>query len=156
MWLRGRIGATAAACLSLALLAGCGATSPGSGESTAPPTATPGAGPELPAGWRWECFGGVQVAVPGDWGWTNGNQRIGQWCVDEGAPHVREPAVGRPGDAIRTIHPDDFRNAVDEGVPHEMLVRNTGDIVALQSVAEGSGEPRDQGDPSPSPAGESP
>ena len=145
MWLRGRIGATAAACLALALLAGCGertgAAPPGSGESTAPPTATPGAGPELPAGWRWESFGGVQVAVPGDWGWTNGNQRIGQWCVDEGAPRVREPAVGRPG--VSTLV---GCNAVDEGVPHEMLVRNTGDIVALQSVAEGSGQPRDQGD----------
>lgn len=48
----------------------------------------------LPAGWRWESYRDVEVAVPVDWGHENGSQRVHQWCIWEGPTH---PAVGRPG-----------------------------------------------------------
>jgi hypothetical protein len=48
----------------------------------------------LPAGWRWESYRDVEVAVPADWGHDNGSQRVYQWCIWEGPTH---PAVGRPG-----------------------------------------------------------
>ena len=31
---------------------------------------------QVPAGWRWESYGGVQVGVPGDWGWDEGPVRL--------------------------------------------------------------------------------
>lgn len=65
----------AAAVLATALvLPGCGA-----------------AEPELPRGWRWESFQDVEVAVPGDWGYANGDTLLGG-CGRRGFP-----AVGRPG-----------------------------------------------------------
>ena len=77
--------------------------------------------PQLPQGWRWESFGGVQVGIPGDWGWGNGMQRIGQWCVDPYA--AKPPIVGRPkGSSLMWCGPPQS----------ESLIRNTGRIVAFQ------------------------
>ena len=76
---------------------------------------------QLPQGWRWESFGGVQVGIPGGWGWGNGAQRIGQWCVD---PHgAKPPIVGRPKGST----------LVGCSAPGaESLIQNTGQIVAFQ------------------------
>ena len=41
------------------------------------PTAS---GPELPAGWRWESYLDVELAVPGDWGY-GGFGRWSAWCA---------------------------------------------------------------------------
>ena len=40
--------------------------------------------PALPAGWRWESYGGVQVGVPRFWGWDSAALRIDAWCVRDG------------------------------------------------------------------------
>src|SRR5690349_9741816 len=50
--------------------------------------------PALPAGWRWESFGGLQVGVPGDWGWDSQALRLDAWCIK---PGNHPPAVARPG-----------------------------------------------------------
>ena len=71
---------------------------PGVGSpETAPPADSPTVEEgSLPPGWRWESYGGVEVGVPGDWGWDNGTQRLHQWCI--AAKHrIAEPIVGRPG-----------------------------------------------------------
>ncbi|MGQ0632393.1 MAG: hypothetical protein ACT4P1_15340 [Sporichthyaceae bacterium] len=94
----------AAAALALAgMLASCsgGGGAPESRPDDLSPLATSGpqassAMPPLPAGWRWESYRDVMVGVPGEWGWTNGDQRITQWCVGDGSPKNRG-AVGRPG-----------------------------------------------------------
>jgi hypothetical protein len=111
-------------------LAGCGEQT--LGQQREQQTVTNRSSPDaetLPAGWRWETFGGAQVGVPDDWGWTNGSQRIGQWCVDTGRPRDLEPAVGRPG-ASTLVGCN-----TDEGVPKETLTRHTGNIVAFESAA---------------------
>jgi hypothetical protein len=81
----------------------------------------------LPPGWRWESFGGVEVGVPGDWGWGNGSQRIGQWCVGWTVDRAMPPVVGRPwGSTLAGCGPD------VAGSPRpETLMRNTGQIVAF-------------------------
>jgi hypothetical protein len=115
----------------LLLLAACGGRSgPGAADPTpssspagSPTLSQPGE-PSLPSGWRWESYGGVEVGVPGDWGWTNGSQRVGQWCVNQG--HDLSPAVGRPGAATLV---GCFQE--DHGVPGELLAKNTGDVVAF-------------------------
>lgn len=133
----GRRTATAAAViLTLALPAGCGeATGDASSSPTPPASSTP-----PPDRWRWESYGGVQVAVPGEWGWTNGTQRIGQWCVD-GAERDPAPAVGRPGVSTLVLC-----TGQDGDVPSDMLVRHTGDIVAFEPIVDGTERPTDRGD----------
>src|SRR5689334_6409256 len=77
------------------MIAACGRPDAGLPE-TAPsidPSVVQGT---LPAGWRWESYGGVEVGVPGDWGWGNGSQRLYQWCAGA-RHHVAAPMVGRPG-----------------------------------------------------------
>lgn len=60
------------------------------GCSGPPAPARSVAGVSLPAGWRWESFGPVEIGVPGDWGYgTSGRP----WC-QQGA---EGPFVGRPG-----------------------------------------------------------
>jgi hypothetical protein len=85
--------------------------------------------PALPTGWRWESYGGVEVGVPGSWGWDNGSQRIRQWCV--AAPKAepdRTPAVGRPGVSTQ-VGCDAFPS---KGKPDpETLLKNTGPVVAF-------------------------
>lgn len=99
----GWIGA-AAACV---LLVSCGDAVPQAldGSDRPKPRAqhpSPGAAasadrqvPELPHGWRWESYRGLEIGVPGEWSWGNGGQRINQWCVEGFGP--KGPMVGRPG-----------------------------------------------------------
>jgi hypothetical protein len=89
-----------------------------SGSATVPP------GPPLPPGWRWESYGGVQVGVPGEFGWGNSSQRLSQWCV--GATRSRKPIVGRP-DAATAVG---CRGMTDKP-RSETMVKNTGVVVAL-------------------------
>lgn len=98
----------------------------------------PPVGPASRAGWRWESYGGVEVRVPADWGWGNGNQRLSQWCVrsDDGVP---PPIVARPG--YQTLA---GCSAMTKPAP-ETLVAATGLVVAFSRTAEGDGE-RHEGD----------
>ncbi len=75
------------------------ATGPTSGGATADATATTGTPPEaVPAGWRVESYGGVQLWVPPDWSWGASpvdvpGEASGPYMCDES----REgPYVGRP------------------------------------------------------------
>ena len=110
------------------LVGGCAAAEPGGTHGSAPSpddspsrSAPPAANQELPAGWRWESYGGVQVGVPGSWGWGNGSQRLDQWCVEQDHP----PIVGRPGAATLV--------GCAEGAdpPRSTRLRFTGPIVAF-------------------------
>ena len=137
---RRRVTVIAVACLMTVVMAGCGSGTSADDDRTQDDAWTPSTPARpLPDGWRWESFGGVQVGVPGDWGWDNGSQRISQWCVD-GRPAQPGPAVGRPGVSTLVACRD-----VDEGVPSEMLVRRTGEIVAFEPIT-GDPPPPDQGD----------
>jgi hypothetical protein len=127
----------AASVLIGAALAGCGDVN----GTEVPRTTEQSEGPELPQGWRWESFAGVQVGVPGDWDWTNASQRISQWCVGEGRREPLTPAVGRPG-ASTLVGCDAF----DKDVPQEMLVQNTGEIVAFEPVVDQEKQREDAGD----------
>jgi hypothetical protein len=83
----------------------------------------------LPAGWRWESYRDVEVAVPADWGHDNGSQRVHQWCIWEGPTH---PAVGRPGvsTAVGCFQGEDQ-------VPHpSTLVDRLGTFVAFESALD--------------------
>jgi hypothetical protein len=135
------VAAVAAAGLVTVVMAGCGSETSADDDRTQDDAWTPSAPARpLPGGWRWESFGGVQVGVPGDWGWDNANARISQWCVDGRRAHPA-PAVGRPGVSTLVACGD-----VDEDVPGEMLVRSTGEIVAFEPIIDDSGPPPDQGD----------
>ncbi|GIE78503.1 hypothetical protein Aph02nite_44530 [Actinoplanes philippinensis] len=83
----------------------------------------------LPAGWRWESYGGIEVGVPADFGYDNGSQRLGQWCV---GPRPKDadspPVVGRPG--ISTA----------AGCMESVDVADTGPVVSLGPEL---GEPAD-------------
>jgi hypothetical protein len=74
----------------------------------------------LPAGWRWESFGGVEVGVPADWAWADSNLRLTTWCLSP----TREPAVARPGQgvlAVGCLGPPDA----------DTLIKNTGWVVGF-------------------------
>ena len=83
---------------------------------------------QLPHGWRWESFGGVQVGIPGGWGWGNGAQRVNQWCVNPYGDRTTPPIVGRPW--IQTLA--DCGSETPESPRPETLLKNTGQIVAFQ------------------------
>lgn len=119
----------------LCVVAASGCAAPPRAVTAAPSAsaaATPSparTGPTLPAGWRWESFSGVEVGVPGSWGWTNGSQRIGQWCVaDPKAAADQTPAVGRPGVSTQ-VGCDPGSGG---GPSAETLLSNTGPIVAFE------------------------
>lgn len=95
--------------------------------------ASAGREPVLPAGWRWESYGGVQVGVPKDWGWGNGTQRISQWCTTDPAERER-PVVGRPGPVTLVACP-----GLGEGPRPQLLLRNTGTVVALDRSGQPDG-----------------
>lgn len=101
------------------------------------PAFTPSASPDvqIPDGWRWESYRGVEVAVPGDWGSTNASQRIGQWCVDR--QRDREPAIGRPG--ASTLVGCGLGETASPSP--ETLIVNTGIIVAFEDAFMGDGTP---------------
>jgi hypothetical protein len=85
----------------------------------------------LAPGWRWESYGGVEVGVPGSWGWDNGAQRLSQWCVGpEG--HTAKSIVGRPG-------PTTLAGCSGGKPDPSTLIANTGSVVAFGRTAEPPG-----------------
>ncbi|MDI6106073.1 hypothetical protein QLQ12_46695 [Actinoplanes sp. NEAU-A12] len=88
--------------------------------------------PELPAGWRWESYGGVQVGVPGDWGWDSQALRLDAWCIK---PGNHPPAVARPGAGVPLIACDIDR----EGPPAGFLTANTGWTVGFNPTDKNDG-----------------
>ena len=132
--------------LSCALLAGCGTATPGvepdgAGQPLDPvETRTPPV-EALPVGWRWESFGGVQVGVPGDWGWGVGGQRLSQWCIATPADRA-QPIVGRPGPVTAVACPAGEAGAPDPGT----LLENTGEVVSLEWAVDGEPGPVREGD----------
>lgn len=125
----------AAATLMLLMAAFSGCASPGGGGAPAqiptPGTST-GQSSVLPSGWRWESYGGVQVGVPGDFGWGSGSQRLGQWCI-AGKTERARPMVGRPGASTAVGCP-----AGTDGNP-ETLIKNTGVVVGFDRTTEAAG-----------------
>jgi len=128
------------------LLAGCGTSRVVEPPRADGPAETPSsrhAEPveTLPAGWRWESFGGVQVGVPGDWGWGVGGQRLSQWCIS--TPRDRaQPIAGRPGPVTAVGCP-----AGDEGEPDPgTLLENTGEVVSLEWVLDEEAGTTHEGD----------
>ncbi|WP_140400145.1 hypothetical protein [Aeromicrobium sp. PE09-221] len=111
--------------VAIVVVAGCGVR--GEVAQPAPVTPSPTPGPALPHGFRWESYGSAQVAVPDEWGWESGSQRLGQWClgIDAGP---RDPAVGRPGSSTEVGCP--------AGDPRETLVDATGEFVAFLPVGD--------------------
>lgn len=88
--------------------------------------------PDLPDGWRWESFGGVQVGVPGDWGWDSQALRLDAWCIK---PGDHPPAVARPGAPVPAI------GCVTDGSgpPAGFLIANTGWTVGFDRTDNGDG-----------------
>jgi hypothetical protein len=127
-----RTGIIASSLLSSSLMIGLSACSAPAGTEPAAAPARSGAAaapdpsePPLPTGWRWESYGGVQVGVPGDFGWGVNAQRLSQWCVGE--KRSTAPVVGRPG--ASTLVACRGMDATPSG---ETLLKNTGTVVALQ------------------------
>ncbi|WP_130508030.1 hypothetical protein [Krasilnikovia cinnamomea] len=90
------------AMLVAVLLSASGSQTPIAGEE--PVTVQlvePDRKPALPAGWRWESYGGVEVGIPGEWGWGDSGLRLDAWCV--GSAGNRPPVVARPGGATPAI-----------------------------------------------------
>jgi hypothetical protein len=111
---------------TLLVAVGSACTSTGS-AAPGPSASSSGHGPGLPAGWRWESYGGVEVGVPGDWGWDNGTQRLLQWCIVKAAVKAK-PAVGRPSYATLVGCPDG-----------DTVLANTGPVVAFNRTTEADG-----------------
>jgi len=86
---------------TLVVLVGCGdlPAGAGAGQQTAavvePLTTDPASSAVLPPGWRWETYGGVQVGVPGGWGYAKAGaeQVTTGWCGYGPVDRV----VARPG-----------------------------------------------------------
>jgi len=83
--------------LALAVLALSGCGGAGAGEVDAvdaapsvPATATASA-EGLPAHWRWESYGSLEIGVPADWGYETAER---PWCIKSS---TEGPFVGRPG-----------------------------------------------------------
>ncbi len=115
--------ASAVAVIAGVVIAGVGpATRTPETPAAASDSASPPNGADLPDGWRWESYGGIEVGVPGDWGWGNGDQRLYQWCVGGD----RDPIVGRPGGSTLVGCPGEGSDP-DPGT----LLENTGPIVAF-------------------------
>jgi hypothetical protein len=138
--MRGRRALVVLALLAVGSTSAC-ASAPGPELDTAAPSAAPSSAPgstaqgaphepALPADWRWESYGGVEVGVPATWKWDNGSQRIGQWCASPQTAEADQiPAVGRPGGATLVGCGTD----TPKGKPDpETLVKNTGPIVAFE------------------------
>ncbi|MDR6317197.1 hypothetical protein [Actinoplanes couchii] len=113
--------------LAVLLLSACGAGP----VATPRPVSSVGTS-GLPDGWRWESYGGVQVGVPGDWGWGERGLRLDAWCIEQDRP----PAVVRPTAATPLIG----------CLGDDTVVKNTGQLVAFgqsdtadRSTAGGAG-----------------
>ncbi|WP_433061821.1 hypothetical protein [Dactylosporangium sp. CS-033363] len=116
--------------LALLLLGAAGCASPPQSEPPAQDLPEVASSAGLPAGWRWEYFGGVRAGVPGEWGWDNGSQRLSQWCLPDKPP---APAVGRPGSSTLVGCPDGGDPAP------ETLIAKTGSLLAFDWTAEPDG-----------------
>lgn len=127
---------TTALMLLVLAVPGC-AQRPGAPEAAAGPAVQD---PHLPAGWRWESYGGVEVGVPGDWGWDNGTQRLSQWCIAT-PEQIAKPIVGRPGGSTLAGCDAGSKPAPDT------LIAKTGSVVAFDRTAERPGT-AEQGDQS--------
>ncbi|MCW2140177.1 hypothetical protein [Actinoplanes cyaneus] len=125
----------AAIVLAVGVLAAC-ARPAGAPEPAASPAESAADRPALPAGWRWESFGGVQVGVPGDWGWDNQAIRLDAWCVK---PGDHPPAVARPGGPIPAIACGGGTN----GTPPGSLIANTGWTVGFGRTDQSDGITRE-------------
>ncbi|HEX8347791.1 MAG TPA: hypothetical protein VF657_24110 [Actinoplanes sp.] len=122
---------------AVSLVAGCARPVEPAPASSAPVRRTSlaepvGGQPELPAGWRWESFGGVQVGVPGDWGWDSQALRLDAWCIK---PGNHPPAVARPGAPVPAIGCGTQRI----GPPAGFLIANTGWTVGFDRTDKGDG-----------------
>ncbi|MCW2799346.1 MAG: hypothetical protein JWQ70_818 [Aeromicrobium sp.] len=115
----------------LTTLGGCDVARP-SPHDMSPGVDPAGVSPTLPDGWRWESYRDVEVGVPADWGWGSGEQRLGQWCINERHP---KPIVGRPGFSTLVGCPSAKPAAPDP----ETLIANTGWIVAFEDARTGTG-----------------
>lgn len=123
---------SAVAALILLVLAISACAPPGSPETGASAESSTGQDPNLPAGWRWESYGGVQVGFPGDWGWGNGSQRLSQWCIAT-KDQIAKPIVGRPG-------PTTLAGCSGGTKPRpETLIAKTGSVVSFDWTTEPSG-----------------
>ena len=114
-----------ARCLPVAVAVGLlvsGCSAPPDRAAPAPSASAVPSEAGLPAGWRWESFGGVEVGVPAEWGWDNGSQRLQQYCVNRGGREP-QPVVGRPGPTTMVLCAGGAR-------PTE--VATTGTIVAFE------------------------
>jgi hypothetical protein len=96
--------------------------------------------PELPDGWRWESYGGVEVGVPDWWGWGNGDQRLDQWTVGDG--QGKRPMVGRSGPVTLVGYARVPEGATDPAT----LVENTGATVAFGRGAKYASDASEAGD----------
>jgi hypothetical protein len=96
--------------------------------------------PELPVGWRWESYGGVEVGVPDSWGWGNGGQRLGQWFLGNG--RLLGPIVGRPGVVTLAGRRPEPGETVDPGT----LVKNTGEVVSFSRPLDDTPATEHEGD----------
>ncbi|GAA4949833.1 hypothetical protein [Actinoplanes utahensis] len=118
-----------AAVFVLLMLAGCGA--PAAPEAPSPSSSS---SELLPSGWRWESYGGVQVGVPGEFGWAGRGTRLEAWCVRSDVPD-KPPVVARP-----TVTP-----AIACGDGEDRL-ENTGTVVAFGDPPEERDGVEDRGD----------
>ncbi|MFB9445155.1 hypothetical protein Dvina_39360 [Dactylosporangium vinaceum] len=91
---------------------------------------------DRPDGWRWESYGGVEVGVPGDWGWDSQAQRLDAWCIK---PGNHPPAVARPGAPIPAVGCGVDRTTPPAG----LLIANTGWTVGFNRTDKGDGTDRE-------------
>ncbi|MEU4626465.1 hypothetical protein AB0G04_41610 [Actinoplanes sp. NPDC023801] len=112
-----------AAALAALILTAC--APPDAAGPSIPAPSRPGAAPELPSGWRWESYGGVQVGVPGEWGWDDRALRLDAWCIEQDSE--RRPVVARPGAPVPAIGCPDGGN----------LIKNTGWVVGFGQALPG-------------------
>jgi hypothetical protein len=102
-------------------------------RNQAPPEVGISATPDNPSdGWRWESYGGIEVAVPSSWGWANGSQRLSQWCTAQ-QDQLAQPVVGRPGASTLVGCPGG-----DTPAPGT-LVQKTGQLVSFDRTTEPPG-----------------
>jgi hypothetical protein len=128
------------AAIAAVLLAGCG-------DAAIAPSDDARSSPALPAGWRWESYRGVEVGVPGDWGYARSStgQITTQWCTD--LYHPVEHVVARPGLSTAagcfTVDPIEPSRGPDPGT----LIATTGIFVAFDGItATANDGPRREGD----------
>jgi hypothetical protein len=114
------------AVLAVLMLPAC--ASPDVAGLPSPAPSRPDAAAELPSGWRWESYGGVQVGVPGEWGWDDRALRLDAWCIETDSE--REPIVARPGSPVPAIGCPDGGN----------LIKNTGWVVGFGQAPPGDPE----------------